>query len=219
MALAYCSCQGGCAYHTDVFRPEYAGPSVNGGVADEKMCCVGKNCRKASNFNGRCPGHATVCKKPRSNIVSEAEESVGVHKVHGNLALLDGDGNLVKASCGRNDRRGKLTHGRTEMIDGVKMCVDWNAGTSGNDAVTTKCGRWMQCCEADEYLNTQLNCVRDVPMCINHKTKVKGYVSVDNFKCNFGDGSVMGCYDDVFCCDEGSNDIQGNGPYSCVHTA
>jgi len=158
------------------------------------------------------------------------EDGVGAHKVHGNLALLDADGNLVKASCGLRDRRKKLTHGRTEMINGVKMCVDWNAGTRGHDAVTIKCGKYpnFKCCEPDELLKenlhwsgTQLICERDVPMCVDRNTKQKGYVSMDNYRCNFGDGTVTSCYGETFCCDEGSNDIQEGRPssYICSHNA
>jgi len=155
--------------------------------------------------------------------VHNREEAVGTHKVHGNVALLDGNGNTVKASCGEPDRRGKLTHGRTEWVNGVKTCVDWNPGTTGGASVTRECDKFgMTCCEKDEVLmehiddSDTLECNRDVPMCMRHSDKAPGYVTFEPTRCNLGDGTVAHCGNDVICCDEGSNDIHFTGcTYEC----
>jgi len=146
------------------------------------------------------------------------EQAVGTHKVHGNVALYDANGNTVKASCGQKDRRQKLTHGRTEWIDGVQWCVDWNAGTSGNDAVSRRCDAYgMKCCDEDQVLMEEISgysgeliCKYDVPMCMKHSTKERGYVSFEPTKCNFGNGDWLHCGGGISCCDEGSNDIDLN---------
>jgi len=176
---------------------------------------------------GRC-GSGTYCLASwKQETAADVCRKAATHRAHNNIAIPDDDGNAVLASCGQKDRRGKVTHGRVKMLNGEKFCVDWNAGTEGNEAVTRACSdQWITCCEEDELLRENdredLLCGGGAygnlptPQCAKDKGAKVGYVDVEGKKCHFADGEIHGCYDEIFCCDEGYAGITfENWGYQC----
>jgi len=82
------------------------------------------------------------------------------HKVYNNVAIKNREtGEVVPASCGKYDRKGKLVHGRVGMYEGFKACVDLNLGDGAPNYAVEVCDREYRelvCCKEDEILTRDL---------------------------------------------------------------
>lgn len=141
------------------------------------------------------------------------------HKIYGNVAFQNENGEPVPASCGKLDRRGsRLTHGRVVYKDGVKTCIDWNTGNRGQESIEVECtSSFVNCCEENEllrYLDREVECYRP-PKCVSKDNSQRiGLVEDKGSKkqnyCHFGDETSTNC-GGAYCCEEGTNDIDVEG--------